>query len=127
MTEKVIESLDVIRDDLYALNNSMPQDAANILNEIVELDIGTETQFQVPFQFGQLRRSWEVEKPIITNGNVSISFGYTAAYAPYVHENTDAKHKHPTKAKFLEDPVNNAIDILEELVAEKMDRILGVV
>ena len=45
------------------------------------------------------------------------TIGYTAAYAPFVHEMTDAKFKKPkAKAKFLEDPLKeNTQEILKIL------------
>lgn len=36
--------------------------------------------------------------------------GYTAAYAPFVHERTDLKHNPPTQAKFLEQALKNTED-----------------
>lgn len=66
---------------------------------------------------GTLRRSARVFAPVTTETEVSVLMGYgfgsevnpegriAAAYAVPVHEIRDAKHKPPTKYKYLEDPL----------------------
>lgn len=66
---------------------------------------------------GVLRRSARVFAPVTTETEVSVLMGYgfgsevnqegriAAAYAVPVHEIRDAKHKPPTKYKYLEDPL----------------------
>lgn len=66
-----------------------------------------ETQRQCPKRTGTLRASGSVSLP--DRGEVSIGYGGPAAeYAVWVHENLQAKHKPPTKAKFVEDPMHQA-------------------
>lgn len=79
---------------------------------------------------GVLRRSARVFAPVKTGTEISVLMGYgfgsevnqegriAAAYAVPVHEILQAKHKPPTKAKYLEDPVlAHAGDLGEHLAA----------
>lgn len=79
---------------------------------------------------GTLRRSARVFAPIEDGDEISVLMGYgfgsevnpegriAAAYAVPVHEITSARHKPPTKAKFLEDPLlAHAADMGAEFAA----------
>ena len=48
-----------------------------------------------------------------------VSVGYTAAYAIFVHENLDAKHKEGKTAKFLEKPIRTLKDDILEWVKKE--------
>lgn len=99
------------------------------LQIFVEVDIGEETQRQVPVAKvggGTLRRSWEVDTPVQDANGVFITFGYDTDYAVFVHEILDNFHEPPTKAKFLEDPVLEAEERIGEELLNIIDRILGV-
>jgi hypothetical protein len=44
----------------------------------------------------------------------------TAAYAPFVHENTEANFQKPgSKAKFLEDPFKESVDRTLAIIREE--------
>lgn len=73
---------------------------------------------ECPIQTGTLRASAKIEPPEARGDRVVVRMGYgygytinpetrepASEYAVPVHEKTEAKHKPPTKAKFLEDPV----------------------
>jgi len=70
-----------------------------------------------PVDTGILRASGAVSVP--ARGGIAVSLGYYTDYAIYVHENMNAYHNPPTKAKFLEDAVNaGKEDMLNEFEAE---------
>lgn len=65
----------------------------------------------VPVRFGVLKSSGKVDLPEKVRGliRVVLSYGGAAkAYAIYVHENLTARHKPPTRAKYLEEPFKRA-------------------
>jgi hypothetical protein len=73
----------------------------------VAYDVFNESQRQVPVDTGTLKNSGHVSSD---GDEINISYGGAAAgYALWVHENLTARHKPPTKAKFLEDPFNEKI------------------
>lgn len=57
----------------------------------------------VPVDTGFLRQSGHVQIPAINGDRVTVTLGYAAEYALYVHEHLGARHKVGT-AKFLEIP-----------------------
>ena len=67
------------------------------------------TQKEVPVDTGRLKQSGYLQK--VSTGRekprVEIGYGYRNSpwYAQLVHENMNAWHRYPTKAKFLQDPV----------------------
>lgn len=68
--------------------------------------IGRESILQVPVDTGRLRASFYVAPPAALVNPV-VRMGYGVDYALPVHEMTDVPHK-VGKAKFLEDPINDA-------------------
>lgn len=92
-----------------------------------------ESRNQVPVDTGTLKESAYVEEPQVAGNEIVVNFGYggpndkvnpksgkpASEYAIYVHERTDLKH--PTgKAKFLEDPLNNALRGMDERIGRKI-------
>lgn len=64
---------------------------------------------ECPVDTGRLRATHYVGPPEITSsGQIGVRLGYVTDYGLYVHERTDLRHNSPTKAKFLEDPMNAA-------------------
>ena len=94
------------------------------LHEYIEDDLGPRTQRLVPFHTGDLRRSWAVDPPELTPEGFHIEFGYNMTYAGYVHEILDNFHEPPTQAKFLEQPVNESIDTIGQMLLDRIDEIL---
>lgn len=67
-----------------------------------------DSQRECPVETGALRGSGHVKTPKVSASEIEIEIAYggpAADYAIYVHEDLDAHHDAPTKAKFLEDPV----------------------
>ncbi len=85
-----------------------------------------DSQAQVPIDTGALRASGFVTKPYVvgTTATVQISYGGAAApYAVIVHEDLEANHT-VGKAKFLEDPLTQAIPNLTKNVADSVEVML---
>lgn len=104
------EGLDTLQATLRQLS---PRASEFLRNELVTTayEAFDKSQEQVPRDTGALAGSGNVnvvsaENPV----TISVSYGGPAAgYAYWVHENLSARHKSPTKAKYLEDPVNAAV------------------
>lgn len=74
---------------------------------------------QCPVATGTLRRSGTVNNPKTKAGEMSVEIGYHTDYAGPVHENMEASHP-VGKAKFLEDPVNEALPTFTANVKKRM-------
>lgn len=83
------------------------------------------SQEQVPVgETGNLKASGHVEDPVISDGSITVEFGYSMDYAFWVHEVLDVWHLPPTKAKYLEDPVSENLDNLAEDVLTTVNKML---
>lgn len=85
-----------------------------------------DSQAQVPIDTGALRASGIVTKPYVvgTTATVQISYGGAAApYAVIVHEDLEANHT-VGKAKYLEDPLSQAIPTIANSVAKSVEALL---
>ena len=81
-----------------------------------------------PIRFGPLRRSAQVHEPEYSGATVSVTLGFgndAVKYAVYVHENLTARHMPPTQAKFLEIPLNDAVDGMADRLAASAGKALG--
>jgi hypothetical protein len=82
----------------------------------------------VPVDTGALRGSGNVSPPQKARNwvKVILSYGGAAAqYAIYVHENLTARHKPPTRAKYLEEPFKRAQVGLLGRLARRIRHTLG--
>lgn len=84
----------------------------------------TESKRICPVDTGYLRGSGYVSDPVSMYGAVRATIGYSAEYAPHVHENLEARHKPPTQAKFLETPIARALPDLAENLVKMTDALL---
>ena len=112
---KTVTRLDEISEDMARVAARMPDILFNALARVVEGTIMAESLEEVPVRTGQLRRSGAVNEPRKQGRKIVIEFGYGTDYAVYVHENLNNRHKPPTKAKYLEDPVKRNIRRIPEL------------
>ena len=78
---------------------------------------------QVPVDTGRLRNSAYVGRPNLT-GNPFVRLGYGTKYALAVHERTEVPHR-VGKAKYLEDPMKEAMPGYVERVANRAKKLLG--
>lgn len=94
-------------------------------------EVMTESKKECPVDTGALKSTGHVEKPVIEGGVVTVVGGYggpaqgknagkEVGYAAEVHENLAAHHK-VGKAKFLEDPINEAWPKLDAVIAEEIE------
>ena len=86
----------------------------------------TESKMICPVKTGYMRGSGYVSEPVIGYGQILASIGYGAEYAWWVHENMEAYHHPPTKAKFLEEPLQMYGPKIARAIHEKTNRILGI-
>lgn len=107
-----------------ALKQVSPRATTFLRNEMMEsaYDAFDESQTQVPVRYGILKGSGSVE--IVSDDPIEIVIGYggsAAGYAYWVHENLEARHKPPTKAKYLEDPVTAAMTRMPTRVQARVE------
>jgi len=86
----------------------------------------TESKMICPVKTGYMRGSGYVSEPVIGYGQILASIGYSAEYAWWVHENMEAYHHPPTKAKFLEEPLQMHGPKIAQAIHEETNRILGI-
>jgi hypothetical protein len=115
-----VDGPEELLNSIQRFANEYPQVAAQALYDELRL-VMNESQRQVPVDTGILRASGSVDVPMSEGGIITSSLGYSTNYAVYVHENLEAFHKPPTKAKFLEDPLYQAIDGMLERIASRLD------
>jgi len=81
-----------------------------------------ESKRQVPVDTGNLRTTGHVEPPKEASGIITVTLGYggpAAPYAVYIHEDLTKRHA-VGKAKYLEDPANEAAKGLTERVGRRV-------
>jgi len=89
--------------------------------------IFAKSQAQVPFDEGVLSASGQVHPPAIAGDSivVEISYGGNASgYAAEQHENTKYRHDPGRKAKYLEDPFNDAISGFDDRLSRRVEAIV---
>ena len=94
---EIAKRLEQLKNDdalLKSAGNVLFREATKIMNASKPL---------VPVDTGFLRQSGHVQPPQIVGNRVTVTLGYAAEYAIYVHENLNARHKVGI-AKFLEVP-----------------------
>lgn len=107
------------------LQNASPRATDFLIGAMTDTsnDIFTESQRQVPVRYGVLKASGHVDPPDVIGNQIRINIGYggPATYALFVHERLDLHHKPPTKAKYLEDPMNDALRNLTSRLQDRME------
>jgi hypothetical protein len=94
----------VDRNATVALAAGLQQEAETIMTK--------SKRDYVPVDTGTLRASGHVKEPVITGTRVQVTMGYggaASAYAIVQHENTQLHHPNGGQAKYLEQPVMEAI------------------
>ena len=89
-----------------------------------QIPITRGTLQECPVDYGRLRGSYTLEGPILAGSDIYVVHRYSADYAFWVHERLDLAHVSPTKAKFLEDPVNRHAPEIPALMEKNLGRIL---
>jgi len=112
-------------DHLRGLADQYPGEVSIALQRVLE-EILTESKKICPVKTGYLRGSGYVSEPVLGYGQILATIGYSAEYAWWVHENLEAYHHPPTKAKFLEEPLQMYSKNIPEAVHSEVNRILGI-
>ena len=111
---------------LARLAAQMPRAVGASLYRFAE-GVMAESKPEVPVQTGTLRASGHVEPPVLTSRGAEVELGYggpAEAYALQVHEDLQAHHAEPTKAKYLEDPLKRRSADLLPTVGADVERAL---
>lgn len=117
---------DGLADALGKLVTKASTTAGRALREEAEIEM-TEAKQRTPVDTGALRASGRVEGPEIRGEEVSVTFQFgdaAAPYALYVHENMDAFHK-VGQAKFLESTLIESQPYLAARIAKRIKDMLG--
>lgn len=83
---------------------------------------------QAPVDTTALRESGKVLEPVITTDSVTVTLGFGDSAIPYAHrQHEELEWRHPVhgKAKYLEDPINEASQGFMERIAARVRAILG--
>jgi len=86
-----------------------------------------ESQEEVPVDTGSLRASGHILPPVLFGNEAYVEIVYGGPAAPYaffVHENLEAYHVPPTKAKFLEGPASRRTRALGNRIISEVEGIL---
>jgi len=87
-----------------------------------------ESKLVVPVDTGTLKSSGHVTLPQKVGRFVRVVLSYGGAAAPYaiyVHENLTARHKPPTRNKYLEEPFKKAWAGMAERIGRRIRAALG--
>ncbi len=90
-------------------------------------EIMNKSQDQVPVDTGVLKGSGMVHQPVITSQEILVELTYGGSakqYALIQHENESYNHKPGKKAKYLSDPVEDALPTLDEHLGLRMEAML---
>jgi len=108
------------------LNNLLveyPEQVKNAVWEELEI-VMSESKKLCPVDTGALRGSGHVPEPEATDGNIRATIGYSQGYAYWVHELIDNYHEPPTQAKYLEDPLVQALPAITERIIERVESMI---
>ena len=112
----------------------MAEVLANLNREVGKIKYGTaegltaagqyvlgESNEMVPVQYGTLLNSGYVDRPAVTPRGKSVSLGYTAEYAPVVHEmpETFSFTKPGTGPKFLSRAISENVSTILRIIAAR--------
>jgi len=122
----VLEGDETLKNFLRTAKQETPLAVAQAVWEEANV-IFAKSQRLVPVDTGVLRGSGGVSAPQAganSSTYVDIFYGGPAApYALYVHEIIGNFHKPPTQAKYLEQPLMEALDTLQANIARRIIRI----
>lgn len=110
---------------LRELADRYPEETSYAIGRVL-LEILAESKKICPVKTGYLRGSGYVADPIIAYGQILASIGYSAEYAYWVHECVENYHHPPTKAKFLEEPLQMYGQNIPKAIHSEVMKLLGV-
>jgi hypothetical protein len=132
---KTIDRLSIPTEDMERVGKRWVGIVNQVMVNVIDVRIGVETAAEVPIgETGNLAGSWTgALGPEFEGTKIIFRFGYGTNYAVYVHEipeppdksigGRSARHRPPTKWKFLEDPHNRHQGDILPLLQIEIDRI----
>lgn len=117
-----ITGLDSLSATLHVAQDTVGTWQYEVLSDTAA-EVFAQSLEEVPYATGNLYNSGLIDVQEASDTNTIIAIAYTADYALPVHEIL-IPHKNG-KAKYLEDPMNEAASILERRVQGAETRILG--
>lgn len=124
MTTITVYTMKELTDKLLDFSERFPDELSQAIWEWEQLVLN-ESAKQCPVDTGYLRGSRYAEEPVVVPGLVRAHIGYSAEYAWYVHEDLEAEHRLPTKAKFLEDPLTQLAPTMVQNIISRVETMLG--
>lgn len=115
-----IEGLDELRQNL---SDKVDQTKANIVAGVIDAQmiVRRRSAIYTPAKTGNLVNSLTTPSPIIEASRIVGTIGYTADYAPYVHENLEATNwtKPGSGPRFLARALNESHDAVLEAIRKR--------
>lgn len=121
-----IEGIDKVQKVLDGLGSKAPQAMGGAMWREAT-NIMTSAKAITPVDTGVLKGSGHVQLPKVSGNEVSVTLGFGGAasgYAIYVHEILTSRHKPPTQAKYLEQPLMAAASGMGIRLAKDLERTL---
>lgn len=115
--------LDTLQSVLTNISPRVTQFLTESMEE-VSIAVFNESQIEVPVLTGALKASGHVDPPEVAPGQIVINIGYggvASHYALVVHEDLSMNHPRGGKAKFLEDPMHEALGALTARLSGRME------
>lgn len=100
---------------------------ASALFEEAEKVMKVSKEQQVPVDTGNLKSTGQVQLPVISGSSVQVVMGYgnsAVDYALVVHEDLTARHHSGQKAKYLEDPLNEALPQFDQNMSKALQEVI---
>lgn len=91
-------------------------------------EIMSESQEIVPMKTGVLKTSGVVDLPYIQGDTVIVEMGYGGAATPYAtrqHEDLDLNHPNGKQAKYLETPLLEHLQTMEQRLTDRVEGIMS--
>jgi hypothetical protein len=118
-----VEGDDQVIQQMHRFIQECPAKVAQAF-AMAQVPITRATLQECPVDTGRLRGSYTLDGPTIAGSDISVVHRYSTDYAFKVHEDLGMRHISPTKAKFLEDPVNQHAPEIPDLMKKGLGRIL---
>ena len=116
-------NVQAIVDHLRRLEEQYPA-TVPIAVQRVFLEILSISKKECPVETGYLRGTGYVSEPVSSYGQFLISIGYSAGYSWWVHELIANYHHPPTKAKFLEEPLQMYAKNIPMAITNEINRLV---
>jgi hypothetical protein len=106
---RLVNMKQVIRDLDEELDDAV-DDIEDVLEPLLDKHFKEPSAKICPEDTGALKKSRYTAVTRTSKWNIDARVGYDTEYAIYVHENLDARHAPPTRAKWLEETIARNLD-----------------